>query len=74
MEERQKSMKLKLLVVLAVFVVGAVFTSYAKASAAYDPVAVQGLVEKARVTLNDFTFWSFVKSFKGPCYFERLHE
>ncbi len=55
MEGKQRSMKLKLLMVLAVFVVGGVLTSYAKASAAgYDSVAVQGLVEKARITFDEF--------------------
>ncbi len=55
MEQKQISTKLRLFAILAVFVVGAVFTSYTRASAAYDPAAVQGLVEKARATLNDFT-------------------
>ncbi len=52
--EKQKRSKIGIGIVLAIFTIGLPFMSYTSAIAADENWVAQGLVDKARITLNDF--------------------
>jgi lipid-binding SYLF domain-containing protein len=52
--KKQKRMKMGIGMVLAIFTIGLVFMSYTSAIAADETWVAQGLVDRARITFNDF--------------------